>query len=258
MILDLPPANGRDTVRNDRRLPATANDMRRRPVSLAPPNGAGYGEIMNRVEVEKAVKPTVDAAPVKSTWVGLWQNEEFGFGDFLDVVNPLHHIPIVATVYRNLTADKIGFVPRVIGGALWGRVGGFVAGLVNAAVEWFTGKDVGDHIFAAIWGEKAPDDNPVIAQTAVDKTGDCNELVQVSPEDAPVWGGLSRAPQEVSVIEPDGPIENLTPDSGLIPPLPTSLVPDAALLKRFYDFPEPSESTQVASAGARGMIRLLA
>lgn len=83
----------------------------------------------------------------------LWEKEEFSFGDLVDVINPLQHIPIVATLYRNLTQDKIGFAPRVIGGAVWGRIGGFVAGLVNAAVEWFTGKDIGDHIYTALFGE---------------------------------------------------------------------------------------------------------
>jgi hypothetical protein len=81
-----------------------------------------------------------------------WQDSDFGFGDFLDIINPLQHLPIVATIYRNMTGDQIGMVPRIIGGALWGRIGGFVAGLVNAAVEWFTGKDVGDHIYSAIRG----------------------------------------------------------------------------------------------------------
>jgi hypothetical protein len=43
--------------------------------------------------------------------------------------------------------------PRVIGGALWGRIGGFVAGVVNSVVEWFTGKDIGDHVYAFFFGK---------------------------------------------------------------------------------------------------------
>jgi hypothetical protein len=88
----------------------------------------------------------------------LWENGEFGFADFIDIINPLQHIPIVATIYRNLSGDQIGAAPRVIGGALWGRLGGFVAGVVNAFVEWWSGKDIGDHIYTAIFGpsEKVP------------------------------------------------------------------------------------------------------
>jgi hypothetical protein len=80
--------------------------------------------------------------------VSLWKRGDFGLGDLLNVINPLQHIPIVATIYRNMSGDQMGIVPRVVGGALWGRIGGFVSGAVNAVVEWFTGKDIGDHIYA--------------------------------------------------------------------------------------------------------------
>jgi hypothetical protein len=82
----------------------------------------------------------------------LWEKDAFAFGDFVDIINPLQHIPIIATIYRNLTDDKIGAAPRVIGGALWGRIGGLAGGLVNAVLDWFTGKDIGDHVYAAFFG----------------------------------------------------------------------------------------------------------
>jgi hypothetical protein len=82
----------------------------------------------------------------------LWEtNQGFGFGDFIDIVNPLQHIPIVATIYRKFSGDQIGAASRIIGGALWGRVGGFVAGVANALVEWWSGKDIGDHVYAAVF-----------------------------------------------------------------------------------------------------------
>jgi hypothetical protein len=34
---------------------------------------------------------------------GLWENSKMGFGDFVDIINPLQHIPIIATIYRNRT-----------------------------------------------------------------------------------------------------------------------------------------------------------
>jgi hypothetical protein len=76
-----------------------------------------------------------------------------GFGDFIDIINPLQHLPIVATLYRNKTGETIGLASRVIGGALWGRIGGFVAGIANGVVNWFTGKDIGDHIYSAFFGK---------------------------------------------------------------------------------------------------------
>ena len=42
------------------------------------------------------------------------------FGDVLDVVNPLHHIPVVGHLYRKLTGDVIAPALRIAGGALFG------------------------------------------------------------------------------------------------------------------------------------------
>ena len=60
------------------------------------------------------------------------------FADLLDVVNPLQHIPVVSTVYRNLTGDTIKPIAQVAGGLLYGGpsgavVAGVMAGLQEAA-----------------------------------------------------------------------------------------------------------------------------
>ena len=47
---------------------------------------------------------------------GLWENSKMGFGDFVDIINPLQHIPIIATIDRNRTGKTLGFASRVIGG----------------------------------------------------------------------------------------------------------------------------------------------
>jgi hypothetical protein len=62
-----------------------------------------------------------------------------------------------------MTGDRLGIAPRVIGGALWGRISGFVAGIVNSVVEWFTGKDIGDHIYAYFFGKPEAGTNKGIA-----------------------------------------------------------------------------------------------
>lgn len=78
-----------------------------------------------------------------------------GFDDFLDVINPLHHIPIVGTIYRAITGDTIASAPRVMGGALFGGVIGFAAALVNAVVDEATGSDIGDKALALFTGGDA-------------------------------------------------------------------------------------------------------
>jgi hypothetical protein len=127
---------------------------------------ASFGEISADVETQtEAASAPQTAKPKPAKPVSYWENGDFGFGDILDTINPLQHLPIVATLYRNMTGDRIGMVPRVVGGALWGRIGGFVSGLLNAAVEWFTGKDLGDHVYAFLHDQIAPPEN---VQTARD------------------------------------------------------------------------------------------
>jgi hypothetical protein len=147
MLLETNALGAVEQSRSEIQIPS---DARRRTGSAASP----YSRVMDEVGAGDGEQHSAPAAKTAKPF-SLWEKPEFSFGDFLDIINPLQHIPIVSTIYRNLSGDQIGSAPRVIGGALWGRVGGFVAGLINSVVEWFTGKDIGDHIYAAIWGNGA-------------------------------------------------------------------------------------------------------
>ena len=76
----------------------------------------------------------------------------FSFGDLVDILNPLQHIPVVSTLYRRLTGDDINAVSRVAGGALFGGWVGGVASTANAMLERVTGDDLGGHIATAFLG----------------------------------------------------------------------------------------------------------
>lgn len=66
----------------------------------------------------------------------------FGFGDLVDMVNPLHHIPLVGYLYRKITGDQIKPIGNIIGGALFAGPLGAASGLVNMVIEAETGKDI--------------------------------------------------------------------------------------------------------------------
>lgn len=55
-----------------------------------------------------------------------------GFGEFLDMINPLHHIPLVGQIYRAVTGDTISDRARLAGGGLFaGPIGvGIAAGTI--------------------------------------------------------------------------------------------------------------------------------
>ena len=191
MILDSNPIKLRDAPNG----PAAPTSTRRAAGRNAPVANSPYSRVGDELEAEPRYERTEqtrsDNAAKKFS---LWQDSQLGFGDFLDVINPLQHIPIVATIYRNLSGDQIGMAPRIIGGALWGRIGGLVAGVLNSLVEWFTGKDIGDHIYAAIWGKpNGQSTDNAAAQTAeLELHSSAPTETEAPPASVPLSGNDSK------------------------------------------------------------------
>lgn len=94
---------------------------------------------------------------------------EFGFSDFLDIVNPLQHIPVVSTIYRELTGDELGTPARILGGALFAGPLGAAAGAASAAVEAVSGKDPGAHAVAFLGLGSDEEEAPATAIAAVEQ-----------------------------------------------------------------------------------------
>lgn len=83
------------------------------------------------------------------------QEGDMSFGDFLDIINPLQHIPVVATLYREVTGDTISQQSRVMGGFLYGGPLGGMGAVVNVMVEDASGKDIGDQLLSAMSGNSS-------------------------------------------------------------------------------------------------------
>lgn len=67
---------------------------------------------------------------------------EFSFWDVLDVINPLQHIPILSTLYRESTGDTISAAANIAGGTLFGGpIGGGVAAASEIAQDAFGEKE---------------------------------------------------------------------------------------------------------------------
>jgi hypothetical protein len=151
----------------------------------------------------------------------------FSFRDLLDIINPLHHIPIIGNIYRAVTGDEIKAPARIIGGGIFGGIIGAVVGIVNAVISKVTGKDVGEHVMAAFKND--PDEKPEIITsknqtivnltTATDVTDDPIEvpgnpenffplrsLLPYKEPDAPM-----PAPESWTVIDPPNPTYPIEP-----------------------------------------------
>jgi len=87
----------------------------------------------------------------------LWGDREGpSFADLIDIINPLQHIPIVSTIYRAITGDKIGMGARLVGGAIFGGPLGIISAGVMSAVQEATGKDTSEHLASLFGGDEKP------------------------------------------------------------------------------------------------------
>lgn len=89
-------------------------------------------------------------------------SHDLTFGDLLDIINPLQHIPVVGTLYRALSGDEISGFARVAGDFLFGGPLGLMAGMASASIEETTGSDLGEHALALLEGDETPA-APVVA-----------------------------------------------------------------------------------------------
>lgn len=84
-------------------------------------------------------------------------SDEFSFGDVIDMINPLQHLPVVSMIYRKLTGDVIKPMSSIIGGAIFGGPVGAVSGVANAVLKTTTGKDIAENAFAMAGFDITPD-----------------------------------------------------------------------------------------------------
>lgn len=129
------------------------------------------GAPLGAVSVPLPQAPAPDApladAEAAADGVSLFDGDGFSFSDILDLINPLQHLPVISTLYRDLTGDEIGAGARVLGSTLFGGIPGLVGSLINVAIEDQTGKDIGEHVLALF--DDAPGEPSETAYAAADR-----------------------------------------------------------------------------------------
>jgi hypothetical protein len=80
----------------------------------------------------------------------LGPDRTFGFDDFLDIINPLQHIPLISVGYRALTGDEMHGAARLIELGMGPAAG--VGTVFDLALESTTGATMEDHAVAALFG----------------------------------------------------------------------------------------------------------
>ncbi|HVM80903.1 MAG TPA: hypothetical protein VMU06_17920 [Stellaceae bacterium] len=142
-------------------------------------DGTGVNSAVAWPPAEPYQAPADDGKP------HIWAQKGFQFHDLLDIVNPLQHLPIIGSVYRWITGDTIGNLPRIAGDALYGGLIGFASGLVNVLVKEETGRDIGETVVALVTGS---DDKPAASaapQAPASAPTQTPDLANIAPAAAP-------------------------------------------------------------------------
>lgn len=160
----------------------------------ARPAASAGGAISNGNRDELAFSD-VDEAPAVSSGFSFFGDDGVTFGDLIDIINPLQHLPLVSTMYRELTGDTLSPGPRLVGSSLFFGPIGFASALANVFVEDETGKDIGEHV--ADWvmpTDGQPGAEPPTAIAGAGGPFDMNDPVSVWARGEKAWveGGGDR------------------------------------------------------------------
>ena len=90
----------------------------------------------------------------------LFGDDGFTFRDFLDMINPLQHIPVVGTIYRAITGDELDPGPKMFGSTVLGGPIGAAFAVIDVAIKHNTGLDMGEHVVATFTGNEGAPGNP--------------------------------------------------------------------------------------------------
>ena len=183
------------------------------------------------VSTSQAVQPSLDrsvatASPAQA--VNLTKTEGkgfhpfgedgFSFLDLIDVVNPLHHIPVVGPLYRDITGDVIDLLPQITGSTLFfGPIGAGLAA-VDVVLKETTGSDTGDHILAMLR-------NPTTTQATETTTTQTIGSDSSDPIDAWLQAEATYNEQFAAAQEPN----SVAPKSTVPTPSRTTTVADSVL-----------------------------
>lgn len=157
--------------------------------------------------------PVIDMSREDPTLEPYRQEATMSFADFLDIINPLQHIPIISTLYREITGDTIGQPARVMGGFLYGGPLGGMGAVVNVMVEESTGKDIGEQLLSAISGDSGTQtaqrlsSQPLAQPLALNPQAEARQRAEA----------LQQAEQAQAAAQPQ-PAQTQAPQSPAAPP----------------------------------------
>ena len=130
----------------------------------------------NSIRLQGSSQPQQPLEPKQQPF---WGKDGFTFGDVLDMVNPLHHIPVLSRYYEKTSNDDACEGARLVGGIIYGGliggVSGILSSLFNSAVRTETRHDMVDHLIAMSEVNEKQQKNVLAAQASIDTAMNLSE-----------------------------------------------------------------------------------
>lgn len=113
-------------------------------------------KMMGRIQIAAPQPAPAVATATEVAKAESGEKKESFFQHILDVINPLQHLPIIGTIYRAATGERLDPVEKIAGDALYGGLWGAVTAAADVAFEAITGKSVEDTVMAWFKGGSSP------------------------------------------------------------------------------------------------------
>jgi hypothetical protein len=155
-------------------------------------------KMMGRIPVAQPAARESAATQVSKAESG--EKKESFFQHILDVINPLQHLPIIGTIYRAATGERLDPVEKIAGDAIYGGLWGAVTAVADVAFEAITGKSVEDTVMAWFRSDNPPRQVAKLSPSQIQvlqsmPSGELPELPQIDQPDtleiAALTGALS-------------------------------------------------------------------
>lgn len=132
---------------------------------------------------------------------------DFSFHDFLDIINPLQHLPVVGTIYRAITGDQIKTPEKIAGDAIYGGPLGALSAVADAIYQQSTGKSFGDTVLGWFTGHHsaavAQNSNPATPPKAQSAStiADAGDAVPQTPDITALTASLNRSGADSGIAQ---------------------------------------------------------
>ncbi|MBB6253633.1 hypothetical protein [Nitrospirillum iridis] len=175
--------------------------------------GTASGDFQDQLGQQVAQQATAQAGTLPGqagaalTAAKATKDNHMSFWDVVDIINPLQHIPVVSTLYREITGDTIKAPAKILGGLLYGGPIGMALATGDAIVEEETGEDVGGHVMDALGLGHHHKVGQVTAEPEDDDGGKGRSggRPQPEPDKAPTADRAPVPTVESMVLEPQVP-----------------------------------------------------